>query len=178
MEMAADKQAMKLQMVVPGMGSNHCAGLVSTSLNRLEGVITVTTNIANHHVDVEYDAAKLTARELQQAVEKAGYDVDSLIELSAVQTIVITVPGMGSNHCSGIISESLNRLDGIENIVTNIATHQVTVTFDKSHTDSSVIRQAIEKAGYEVAALQAKEDAATSRNDSEERYLKKAWSNL
>lgn len=33
-------------LIVPGMGSDHCVGLVSTSLRRLDGVANIRTNIA------------------------------------------------------------------------------------------------------------------------------------
>ena len=61
------------QFNVPGMGSYHCAGLISTSLQRLPGVLSVQTNIANHHVDVEYDDSKLTEARIREAIENAGY---------------------------------------------------------------------------------------------------------
>jgi Cu+-exporting ATPase len=69
----------KATLVVPGMGSNHCSGLVSTSLHRLEGVAGVETNIANHHVDVRYDAGRVSVADLRRAVEKAGYEIDSVV---------------------------------------------------------------------------------------------------
>jgi P-type Cu+ transporter len=62
-------------LVVPGMGSDHCAGLVSTSLQRLKGVSQVRTHIASHRVDVTYDPAQQDTATLRHAVERAGYDV-------------------------------------------------------------------------------------------------------
>ena len=37
----------------------------------------------------------------------------------------LTVPGMGSDHCAGIVRESLQRLDGVTHISTRIASHKV-----------------------------------------------------
>jgi P-type Cu+ transporter len=34
------------RLTVPGMGSDHCAGIVKTSLKRLNGIGEITTNIA------------------------------------------------------------------------------------------------------------------------------------
>ena len=36
--------------IVPGMGSNHCAGLIKTSLERLPGMINIQTNIAKYQL--------------------------------------------------------------------------------------------------------------------------------
>jgi P-type Cu+ transporter len=57
------------------MGSDHCAGIVETSLRRLPGVSEVATNIANHRVTVQFDAGRTAAAELRRAIERAGYDV-------------------------------------------------------------------------------------------------------
>ncbi|WP_445928842.1 cation transporter [Marinimicrobium sp. C2-29] len=37
----------------------------------------------------------------------------------------LTVPGMGSDHCAGIVKISLKRLDSVGEITANIATHRV-----------------------------------------------------
>ncbi len=36
-----------VEIVVPGMGSDHCAGIIKTTLKRLDGVKEITTNIAS-----------------------------------------------------------------------------------------------------------------------------------
>ena len=63
----------KIYIIVPGMGSDHCAGLVKTSLKRLDGVEEIQTNIATHRVEVVFDQARLTDQNIKKAVEKAGY---------------------------------------------------------------------------------------------------------
>ena len=61
---------------IPGMGSDHCAGLVRTSLNRLDGVSDIQTNIAAHRARVTYDEKKLSAADLKAAIERGGYEVE------------------------------------------------------------------------------------------------------
>lgn len=77
-------------LIVPGMGSDHCAGIVSDSLRRLAGVQTVGTNIANHRVRVEFDANAADVAELRAAVERAGYEVDSVDDDDAEQRYLTT----------------------------------------------------------------------------------------
>ncbi|HRP65049.1 MAG TPA: heavy-metal-associated domain-containing protein, partial [Thauera sp.] len=67
---------------------------------------------------------------------------------TATKTALFTVPGMGSNHCAGLVSTSIGRVDGIEAVETNIANHRVTVRFDSMRTQPDAIRAAIERAGY------------------------------
>lgn len=72
-----------ISLVVPGMGSNHCAGLVSSSINRLPGITDVSTNIANHKVAVHFDSAKTTPEAIKEAVERAGYEVANINDSSS-----------------------------------------------------------------------------------------------
>ena len=172
-----------IQIMVPGMGSNHCAGLITASIERLPGISALTTNIANHRVSVEFDASHTSGEEIRQAIEKAGYDVSG-VTATASQSggeVVLTVPGMGSDHCAGLVSSSIKRLQGISDIGTNIANHRVTVRFDPAKASVEAIREAVERAGYEVANVSESGTQTDSRTDetaAEERYLEQAWRRL
>ncbi|HEX9878373.1 MAG TPA: heavy metal translocating P-type ATPase [Gammaproteobacteria bacterium] len=63
------------EFVVPGMGSDHCAGIVATSIKRLDGVHAVQTNIAGHKVIVTLDAVLTSVEQVRTAIERAGYEV-------------------------------------------------------------------------------------------------------
>lgn len=168
-------------LTIPGMGSDHCAGIVKTSLSRLEGVGEIRTSIASHRAEVAFDPSRVDAAALRKAVERAGYEVDAVAEVarSGATEVRLIVPGMGSDHCAGIVSESIRRLPGIADVSTSIASHRVRVRFDGTQTDAQAIRKAVERAGYEVDAV----ETATSRRapeaeGSEDRYLAQAWSRL
>lgn len=167
----------KIYIIVPGMGSDHCAGLVKTSLKRLDGVEEIQTNIATHRVEVIFDQARLTDQNIKKAVEKAGYDVDSMQAADEAE-MFLTVPGMGSDHCAGLVTTSIQRLAGISNVITNIAIHRVTVTYQPSVVSAETIKQAVEKAGYEVAGVQTRTGDSGQEINAEERYLKQAWRRL
>jgi len=167
-------------LIAPGMGSDHCAGVVSTSLRRLEGVTSIRTNIASHRVDVEFDPERVDLDSLKSAVEGAGYDVvraESVLSLSA-RVVRLTVPGMGSDHCAGLVSSSIRRLPGIANVGTNISNHRVTVQFDSASSDADAIKAAVERAGYDVEAVEEGRSSGTPPDDVEEQYLATARKRL
>jgi len=162
------------------MGSDHCAGIVKTSLKRLDGVGDITTNIAAHRVEANYDPDKLKLSDIRKAVEKAGYDVASASNAGAGQGIQLIVPGMGSDHCAGIVRESLQRLDGVTHISTSIASHKVHVEVAEGGPTADQLKQAVEKAGYDVAqaSSEAEDDDAGKDADIEDAYLRQALKRL
>ena len=166
-------------LTIPGMGSDHCAGIVRTSLERLDGVRDIQTSVAAHRARVTYEPDALTPADLKAAVERAGYEVEDLDGAEGPREVRLTVPGMGSDHCAGIVADSVRRLPGIDTLDTNIGNHRVRVSFDAGRTDAQAIRSAIERAGYEVDAVeegQAQDHAHEA--GSEDRYLARAWKRL
>lgn len=171
-----------VEFMVPGMGSDHCAGLISTSLMRLSGVHTVQTSIASHKVAVRFDPAAASSSQIKEGIERAGYEVAEIGSpaVESAGSVRLTVPGMGSDHCAGLISESIRRLAGITKIETNIANHRVTVSFEPDRSDSNSIKAAVERAGYDVVSVETGDEHAASgtAEDAEERYLATAWKRL
>ncbi len=93
--------------------------------------------------------------------------------------IELIVPGMGSDHCAGIIRQSLERLDGINSIETSIASHRVTVSLSANGPDPGTLKQAVEKAGYDVARVSAELNTDTDAEAGiEEAYLLRARKRL
>lgn len=67
-------------ITVPDMGSDHCAGIVRKSLERVDGVLEVETNSARNRVRVRFDASVTGEQHLQRAITRAGYEVASVEE--------------------------------------------------------------------------------------------------
>ncbi|MDI5933818.1 heavy metal translocating P-type ATPase [Halomonas kalidii] len=169
----------RIELTVPGMGSDHCAGIIRQTLQRLEGVGEIHTNIASHRVSVAVGAKGPNGEALKRAVEGAGYDVAAVGGATGKQQIRLTVPGMGSDHCAGIIRSTLERFDGIGTIDTNIASHRVSVTVDEGGPDGEALKIAVEGAGYDVAAVHDEsEEESADEAGIEEAYLTQARKRL
>jgi copper chaperone CopZ len=57
----------------------HCKETLEKNLRFERGVKKVSFNIESHVVNVKYDEAKTTIRNIQVAITKLGYDADSLL---------------------------------------------------------------------------------------------------
>ncbi|MCE9683436.1 heavy metal translocating P-type ATPase [Halomonas alkalisoli] len=175
----SDTSSRTITLTVPGMGSDHCAGIVRKTLQRQSGVGEIQTNIASHRVSVSVKEGGPDGNALKQAVEGAGYDVAAVSDGRSARQIRLTVPGMGSDHCAGIVRKTLERLKGIESIDTNIASHRVSVSVEEGGPDGDALKSAVEGAGYDVAAVQT-DEAEDGDADAaiEEGYLSQARKRL
>ncbi len=99
------------------------------------------------------------------------------VNSETTHTMRLTVPGMGSDHCAGIVRHTLEQLEGVHGIDTNIAQHRVTVTTGDGGPDGEALRRAVEGAGYDVAAVQGESDEQNPEEDAEieHAWLKQAW---
>src|SRR5690606_23938451 len=65
-------------IIIPGMGSDHCANIVKESLLRHEAVQEVSIVLSRHQVGVRTASGGASPAELKAVVEKAGYEVASV----------------------------------------------------------------------------------------------------
>jgi P-type Cu+ transporter len=177
---------LRLRLTVPGMGSDHCAGLVSESVRRLPGIRNLKTDIANTLLTVELEpGVGIDGLAVKDAVEKAGYEVAGLESEGPVEPqgkrLRLTVPGMGSNHCAGLVSTSVRRLPGIRELKTDISSNWLTVELEPgAAVNDRAVKEAVEKAGYEVTRVEDLTMQAVSGDPEgiEEAHLRQALHRL
>lgn len=71
-----------IQLKVEGMSCGHCVNAIETGVSTLAGVDTVSVNLQQSTVNVEYDNSKLNKTDISQAIEEAGYAVKGLADPS------------------------------------------------------------------------------------------------
>lgn len=67
-----------------------------------------------------------------------------------MKTIDIKVIGMTCGGCKMAVENAINQLQGVQNANVSLERNQVTVTFDESILNKSIIEDAIRNSGYEV----------------------------
>ena len=60
---------------VPDMSCGHCKAAVEGELNKLSGVESSNADVEKGLVEVRYDEGRVSAGQLEGAIEKAGYTV-------------------------------------------------------------------------------------------------------
>ncbi len=62
---------------VPDMSCGHCKVAVEVELNSLPGVEKANADVARGTVEVSYDGSMVGTGDLEEAIEEAGYTVES-----------------------------------------------------------------------------------------------------
>ena len=87
--------------------------------------------------------------------------------------IELIVPGMGSDHCAGIVRKTLEREDDVRSVQTHIARHRVLVTVPES-VRGETLKARVEGAGYDVTSVSDEE----AGGDGEQEYVRRARQNV
>ncbi len=65
----------KVQVKIGGMSCSFCAETLRRAVGRLDGVARVSVSLAHEEALVEFDAARLTASQITEAIRSVGYTV-------------------------------------------------------------------------------------------------------
>jgi copper chaperone len=66
--------------------------------------------------------------------------------------VTLAVPDMSCAHCKAAVEGELNRLSGVANSNADVEKGLVEVRYDESQVSTEQLKDAIEDAGYTVAA--------------------------
>src|SRR6056297_2045387 len=152
--MTTDERERTVRVSVPEMDCPSCAGKVTASVERLDGVRATDPAPTTGTLRVEYDADETDAAAIRERVEAAGYAVEDDSE-SAGNELRLSVPEMDCPSCAGKVENALGGIAGVESFETSPATGEVLVTGDA---DREEVVAAIEGAGYEVVNAEADDD--------------------
>ncbi|MEZ1562635.1 heavy metal translocating P-type ATPase [Pseudomonas aeruginosa] len=162
---SAGAQAAAISLPIEGMTCASCVGRVEAALAKVEGVASVSVNLATERADIRLNRP-VDRMALIQAIEKVGYDVPQ-------GTIELAIGGMTCASCVGRVEKALKAVPGVTEAVVNLAAERATVRGVASVQD---LIAAVDKVGYEASpvdtGMQADEEAA-EKKDAERAELKR-----
>ena len=65
----------KIDIKIEGMTCQSCAKAVEKNINKLDGIESISVNIATDRATVQYDPSKVKVSQMKSAIEKLGYKV-------------------------------------------------------------------------------------------------------
>ena len=156
---------------IRGMTCAACAQRIEKTVRKLSGIGQATVNLASEKLFVEYDSAVVQLPAIKEAVAKIGYEV---VEKTADANVTIPIGGMTCAACAQRVEKGIKKLEGVASVSVNFATEKATVIYNPQQVRLSVIREAIEKAGYKALKIN-KADAADEDRERKQREIKTLW---
>lgn len=153
-----------ISLPVEGMTCASCVGRVEKALSQVDGVDTVSVNLATERANIHLKAP-VDRQLLVQAVQKTGFDVPAA-------TTELAVDGMTCASCVARLEHVLQAVPGVETASVNLATEHASV---RGVADSSALVEAIQKAGFSAKAIDTTAQSAeiAAKKDAEQAKLKR-----
>lgn len=149
--------------VVLGMTCSACTDTVISKVKSLAGSNECTISLVTGECHVQYDDQKgLLAQHILEAVEDCGFDVQLLSDEEVGSTKIFSgkllIQGMTCGACVSNITDTVNKLDGIREVVVSLVTEECFVRFDCSQVSMDEIKETIEDCGFDAEVLSCQED--------------------
>lgn len=135
---------MKIILHINGMHCASCAAALEKALSGREGITAAAVNFASGTAAVEYQADRITLKDIVQTVAQAGYEVP-------LQTTVVFISGLHCASCVATVEQAVMQLPGVVTAAVNLASGQAVVKHVPSETLLADLQQAVARAGFEVS---------------------------
>jgi len=152
---------------IQGMTCASCAKTVEKATKKVQGVTDASVNFATEKLNVTFDDSKVTVKDIQAAVEKAGYKA-----LSEAVSKTMKIEGMTCASCAKNVEKATRKLNGVTESNVNFATEKLTISYEPTLVKVSEIKKAVEKAGYKAIEEDTSVDADKERKEKE---IKSLW---
>src|SRR5437016_3110725 len=161
----------KARIVLPieGMTCASCAATVQEALTGAGGVTSAGVNFATNKAAIDYDDAQTSVGQLIRTVREAGYNCGT-----ASVTFAIT-----DLHYASSVAPLERALAGVRGVIraaANQATETATVDYVPGVVTAQDLEQAVQNAGFDVAAPIAAEDPVERERIARSREVRSlAW---
>lgn len=153
-----------------GVTCQVCVNKIEKKLSKLEGVKEVIVNLSNGKLAVEYEETILGNDKIEETVKKLGYEIEEINDFKEVE---LDISGITCQVCVNKIEKKVGKLEGVKEIVVNLANSRGRVIYDSEKIKLSEILEVIKKLGYEGKKYEELEE--DSKAIENEKILKREF---
>lgn len=162
------KNNKKIVLNIGGMSCINCARAIEKQLSKLNGINTVTVNLAAEKAIIDFNPETLDQKTIENKIIETGYQVIH-------EKVMLQVTGMTCINCVKTIEKALNNKEGIYNATANFAVESVTVEYNPEQISLATIKKIITNSGYRVVedkkTVEDNEGKARKRHITRLKYL-------
>lgn len=140
-----------VQAQIKGMHCAACSGRIERAVGAMEGVDTVSVNLASETMDLTYDPEGTTLEGVAGRVRELGFEAEFPTASAAspgLDELKLDIGGMHCAACSARIERVTGKLPGVSSASVNLASGAGAFVFDPAQVSRRDIRQAIADAGF------------------------------
>jgi Cu+-exporting ATPase len=142
----------KENIKISGMSCAACAARIEKELKQIEGVESVNVNFALERASVEYDEHLVEREQLDQSVQKLGYQV--IPEKSGSAQTTLKISGMTCAACAARIEKKLNALEWVQQASVNLGTEKASIAYQPDQVKVGDMISAIQTLGYNAERIE------------------------
>ncbi len=154
----------EIKLSVTGMTCANCAANIERGVRKLAGIKDVSVNFASETVEVSFEDATTSLKDIFTQIKKTGYGV-----VTQIRELALT--GMSCANCAATIDRILNnKVLGIIRADVNFASERAVIEYVPTLTSPDHITSVLEKAGFGAIApdnSETPEDASDAFRDAE-----------
>ena len=148
----SNKEEKSKTLVIPvkGMHCATCALSITNNLYKKEGIKKADVNYGTEKAVVEYDPDKISLDEIGASIRELEYEPVMPGEAES-REVTMRILGMTCAACVAAVEKALERVEGVESVVVNLATEKAFVKYDPKVASIVDLREAVRSQGYDVA---------------------------
>ena len=150
------------KLEVGGMHCSACSSAVEAALGGVPGVQIASVSLPLGQAEVVYNPAEAAEAQLVAAVEAAGFEARPLSQAGS-NLQLLRIRGMTCAACASAAEAALCKVLGVQGAAVSLATGQVEVRYDPVATGPRHLVAAVEAAGFEAEALDARQPGGCGR---------------
>jgi len=136
-----------IQAQIKGMHCAACSGRIERMVGGMDGVGSVSVNLASETMDLAWDPAAVTLDEIGARIRDLGFEAVFPVACD-LEEMRLSLGGMHCAACSARIERVTGNMDGVESAEVSLAANEGTFVFDPAKVSRRAIRQAISDAGF------------------------------
>ncbi|KAK4788888.1 hypothetical protein SAY86_020207 [Trapa natans] len=143
---------------VGGISCASCAVSIEAAVGQLHGVQSVAVSVLHGDTSLKYIPELISPHKIKEAIEDAGFIVSEFPEQD-IAVCRFKIKGMACTSCSESVERALSMVDGVKKAVVGLALEEAKVHYDPNVTDTTLILEAVEDAGFGADLIVANNDA-------------------
>ena len=143
-----------IQARIKGMHCAACSGRIERVVGGMDGVDSVSVNLASETMDLAWDPEVLDLDTVGARIKDLGFEA-IFPEQSGLEELHLSLGGMHCAACSARIERVTSAMDGVESASVSLAANEGTFVFDPARASRRAIRQAISDAGFSSEVITA-----------------------